>query len=265
MLINPVNSEQHHSHNPDHEPKFRVATPAEVESADGELPGGKRKLYMPVALNPLLQWVDVTDHWGEANQADRYGAVFSTNKHLAQLAQYGVSRATFVTDPPCREIKSVLYYNVRPSRPGLYSLMCYVDVKSDQPLTIGDAINHALKSKRVWTQETYKDHNALLVEDLTAAERIDELEKKHNCKLVLEGLYTVLAFNDIGARPLIITDADYLRYKPKVDEVSEDEPADGDSLDDESSDDDSSDKDSADNDSSEDELAEGEPTQEQPQ
>jgi hypothetical protein len=97
------------------------------------------------------------------------------------------------------------------------------------------------------------------------AEKILELEKQHNCRVVLQGLCIAITLDETMVRPVALTDAEYLRYKPTGDEPAGDDSSGSNSSDDGSSDDDSSDDDSADDDSSEDELAEGEPTQDQPQ
>jgi hypothetical protein len=155
----------------------------------------------------------------------------------------------------------MLDFEAHPARPGFYFLGCNVHIKSDKPITVGDCVDRALESKRMWILSTKRQPTSIHVkEDITVADKILELEKQHNCRVLLRAVYIAITLDKTIVRPVALTDAEYLRYKPKGDEPIQDN-----SLDDDSSDDDSADNNSADNDSSEDELAEGEPTQDQPQ
>jgi hypothetical protein len=155
----------------------------------------------------------------------------------------------------------MLQFEARPARPGFYYLGCNVHIESDKPITIGDCMDWALGCKRMWILYTKRQETSTdVTEDITVAEKILELEKQHNCRVVLQGLCIAITLDETIVRPVALTDAEYLRYKP-----TGDEPAGDDSSGSDSSDDDSSDDDSSDDESSEDELAEGEPTQEKPQ
>lgn len=145
-------------------------------------------------------------------------------------------RDTFISDPPCKEIDVGLDYEARPSRPGFYFLGVHTAIRSDKPLTIGDAVDRALQSKIMWTLDTKTQRESTRVtEDITAAEKIIELEKQHDCRIVLQAFYVTLALNNTVVRPLPLTDAGYVRYKPKDDESLEIEPLENDSSGDSSS------------------------------
>jgi hypothetical protein len=54
---------------------------------------------------------------------------------------------------------------------------------------------------------------------MTFAQHIEELEERHNCSIVLkdqesEGLVIQLSLYDTVVCPLLLTDANYLRFKP---------------------------------------------------
>jgi hypothetical protein len=67
------------------------------------------------------------------------------------------------------------------------------------------------------------------LQGISLADKIDEMEKKHNCKVEIhtdyQGLYLGIHDDTTAIRPLILTDDEYLRYRPKEDEPSEDLPA----------------------------------------
>jgi hypothetical protein len=109
----------------------------------------------------------------------------------------------------------------------------------------------------MWWRPTYKHDCTEILGDSTTAKKIVELEREHNCRIVITGIYITLALNDTIIRPLSLTEADYRRYRPKEDESLGAEPTEDDSTGSISADDDSANNDSADDDSSEDQLAEG--------
>jgi hypothetical protein len=133
----------------------------------------------------------------------------------------------------------MLDFEARPPRPGFYYLGCNTHIQSDKPLTIGACMNRALESKRMWTLSTKKDQNATdVAEDVTVAEKVLQLEKQHNCRVLLQAVYIAITLDKTTVRLVALTDAEYLRYKPKGDELSEDEPSGDDSTADDSTDDD---------------------------
>ena len=228
-----------------------------MESAEEETPYFRRQLFMPVSQNPLLPIRhDVISRWIEENLVESFHWL-ETPGGLAQFAQHGSARASYLTNPPRKECKVMLDFEARPARPGFYFLSCNVNIVSDKPITIGDCVNRALESKRMWILWTKRQPTCTdVTDDITVAEKILELEKQHDCRVLLRAVYIAITLDQTIVRPVALTDAEYLRYKPKGDE-----PIDDDSSDDDSSDNNSSDNDSADDDSSGDELAKGERTQ----
>jgi hypothetical protein len=181
-----------------------------------------------------------------------HAAGFTTRGKLAQFAEYGSAKAAFITDPPCKEIKVMLDYGARPPCPGFYFLGCHIKFRSDKPLTIGDAIDRALKTKTMWTLDTKHQRESIdVTDDITAAEKIVQLEKQHKCRIELEAFYITLSLNYTVVRPLPLSDAEYLRYRPKGDEPIEDDSSGSDSSGSNSSGSDSSGSDSSGSDSSE--------------
>jgi len=245
ILTNPVSFEYIYDHDNFDirtvKKKFRIASAAQVKSRD-KTSFGQVPLFMPVTLNPLLERWNVTGLWIEEHPVE-HAAIFSAEAHLTQFAQHGSARATFITDPPCNEVKVMLHYNPRPSRPGFYFLAGHVKFRSDRPLTVGDAIDKALESRIMWWRQTYRHTSTDVLGDLTAAQKIDELEKEHSCKLVLSCVSITLALNDTKIQPLPLTDAEYLRYKPTRrrpagDDNSEESSSGSDSSEDSSTEDD---------------------------
>jgi len=202
------------------EKKLRTISPTELQSelnaqAWGPVNRTELQLFTPVTLNPLLRCPAlVRRHVEEDNFED--SAVFSTREDLAHLANNGsVIRSMFITDPPCREVELTLIYNARPCRPRLYVVGCCARVDFDKPLRIGDVIDEPLALKQAWIQEKSKSAFTEFREDITAAEKIAELEEQHNCRLVLSDVRFMLTLEDRCVRPLPLTYAEYLRYKPK--------------------------------------------------
>jgi hypothetical protein len=257
------------------EKKFRMASVIDMQSApakslDQDINWDRVQLFTPVSLNPLLKSWDVVGQRIEDEQVGDGSVGFTARGKLAQFAAYGSARATFITGPPCSEIKVMLDYVACPSRPGFHFLGCAIKFKSDKPLTIGDAIDRALETKRIWTLETKHQRESIdVTEDITATEKIAQLEKQHACKVVLEAFYITPALNNTLVRPLPLTDAEHLRYKPTENEPKEDGTSEGDSSGSGSPESDSSGSDSLESDSlgvdsSEDDSAEDEPTESVP-
>jgi hypothetical protein len=237
---------------------------AKVKSSDRDINWNRIQLFTPVTLNPLLSWWDVAGQRIEEEVVE-HGAGFTTRGKLAQFAEYGSAKVAFITDPPCNEIKVMLDYEARPPCPGFYFLGCKVKFRSDKPLTIGDAIDQALKTKIMWTLDTkHQEESTDVADDITAAEKIVQLEKQHKCRIVLEAFYITLSLNDTIIRPLPLSGAEYLRYRPKGDEPIEDDSSGSDSSGSDSSESDSSESNSSEDDTSRDGSAEGEPTEDEP-
>lgn len=200
--------------------KYRLATAAEVESAHEELPYGARELFMPVALNPMLEKQIILSQMVNGFPAPpfNYSARFSVQARLKQFAQHGSSRASFITDPPCMELEVELhYFMARSHLPGFNYMKCHADLKSEKPLTIGDTIDHVLKPKRFQIRNHEGEFTGIM-EDVTAAEKIEELEKQHNCRFMLSDVHFTLPLNDTKVCRQFFTEAEYVRYRPKGEE-----------------------------------------------
>jgi hypothetical protein len=147
-----------------------------------------------------------------------YSARFPVQARLKQFAQHGSSRASFITDPPCMELEVELhYFMARSHLPGFNYMKCHADLKSQKPLTIGDAIDHVLKSKRVEIRNHEGEFTGIM-EDVTAAEKIEELDTQHNCRFMLSDVHFTLPLNENKVCRQFFTEAEYVRYKPKGEE-----------------------------------------------
>ena len=109
------------------------------------------------------------------------------------------------------------YFMARSHLPGFNYMKCHADLKSEKPLTIGDAIDHVLKSKRVEIRNHEGEFTGIM-EDVTAAEKIEELEKQHNCRFMLSDVHFTLPLNDTKVCRQFFTEAEYVRYRPKGEE-----------------------------------------------
>jgi hypothetical protein len=202
------------------EKKFRVAAPADIEFPS-EVNFGQRPLFMPVTLNPLLEWWDEAGLWIEENSVQHYACV-ARGSNFIRFAQHSSARATFITDPPSKECQVGLDFEPRPMRPEFRFMGSCANVKSDQPLALGQAIGRALQSTLLWVlDEKWKKVAIHATRDTTVANKIIELEKLHDCKVVLVGVHIGLALDETKIRRLALTDAEYHRYRPKGDEVIE--------------------------------------------
>jgi hypothetical protein len=117
------------------EKKFRVAAPADIESPS-EVNFGQRPLFMPVTLNPLLEWWDEAGLWIEENSVQHYACV-ARGSNFIRFAQHSSARATFITDPPSKECQVGLDFEPRPMRPEFRFMGSCANSKSDQPLALG--------------------------------------------------------------------------------------------------------------------------------
>ena len=111
------------------------------------------------------------------------------------------------------------YFMARSHLPGFNYMKCHADLKSEKPLTIGDAIDHVLKPKRVQIRNHEGEFTGIM-EDVTAAEKIEELEKQHNCRFMLSDVHFTLSLNDTKVCRQFFTEAEYVRYKPNPKERS---------------------------------------------
>ena len=111
------------------------------------------------------------------------------------------------------------YFMARSHLPGFNYMKCHADLKSEKPLTIGDTIDHVLKPKRFQIRNHEGEFTGIM-EDVTAAEKIEELEKQHNCRFMLSDVHFTLSLNDTKVCRQFFTEAEYVRYKPNPKERS---------------------------------------------
>jgi hypothetical protein len=257
LLTNPQTLDQMMDHIfPSERPvemKFRMADATDIQAVKVKFSHSRiidlSMLFTPVTLNPLLQCGQQIEE-----EDIEFMIRVSSSGNLAHFAQPGSSRATFITDPPLTECTVHLDFKARPSCPDFYYLGSIAKIRSDKPLTLGEAIDRSLESKQMRIRSTKKQGESVdVTEDITVAEKIVELEKQHNCKTVLDAVHIKFGLNNTIVRPLPLTDAEYLRYRPKGDEPI--------ASSDDSSESDAGDGDSSGDGSSEDELAEDEPTE----
>lgn len=185
---------------PDH--KFRTVSVSEVKSGDWKgSSGGIEHLFTPVTLSPFLQ---------REYELARY-CIEDTNEYIwsdvmptRALTQDSSLRNTYLTDPHCKGCIAELIYEARTSLSKSLRVMGLAEFRSNRPLALDDVIDQTLNS-------------GVSGEPLrTLAGKIDGWEKQQNDKAVLslQGGYITLAVRETTIRPLVMTNVEYLRYRP---------------------------------------------------
>jgi hypothetical protein len=204
--------------------KFRMV-------GDTEMQAGNRKskldelqrMFTPVTLSPFLHTMqyDFGDEWID----EKVHAFKARLVPTARFAQHNSFRNTYLTDPPCREVRVCMNYEARPSPPTLLGVGGSIEIRSDKPLTLGDIIDQTLASRTTWLHketpwQTYS-HKVFnnWKSGMTFTQHIEELETRYNCSIVLKdqeskGLVINLSLYETVVRPLLLTDANYLRFRP---------------------------------------------------
>jgi hypothetical protein len=118
ILTNPTSFDQFHSADFDIrsvEKNFRVPTAAEMKLAEEKVQVNFERvpLFMPMTLNPLLSWWDVAGQLIEEDPVE-HAARHTAGANFTHFAKHGSSRATFISDPPCKEIKVSMHFGPRP-------------------------------------------------------------------------------------------------------------------------------------------------------
>jgi len=205
--------------------KFRMVSETEMRSGAGQS-RRLRRLFTPVTLNSFLhsRQGDIASEWIDS----RSHIFWATLVPTAKFAQHNSFRDTYLTDPPCREVSVYMNYEAHPSPPMLCAVVGHVQIESDKPLTLGDIIDQTLASPDTWlrmgtppgtSRRPSFDTSISGNSGPTLAQQIEKLEKRHNCSIVLRdqkamGLHLRLSLPETIVRPLLLTDADYLRLKP---------------------------------------------------
>ena len=205
---------------------FRTVSDAELLSGDWRKESGRvEHLFTPTALNPLLRPQEgISNYWFEESPA-----FYVDLTPTAKFAQHNGFRATYLTDPPCTECVVQINFAARPARPGFHHIGSTVIIESGKPLTLGAVIDQALDSQYVWIRTAREQRFPKeKPTDTKLSDQIDEMEKRHNCKIEIhtdyQGLYLGIHDDTAVVRPLILTDDEYLRYKPTYDDLPEAEP-----------------------------------------
>jgi hypothetical protein len=203
---------------------FRNASVTEVESrAWSTSPGETQHLYTPVSLNPFLFTADYFDcKWIEGTWFFR-----ATLKPETEFTQQSTLRDTHLTNLLSTECCAIMKFDARKSSLVLDRIWCQAVIRSNKPLTLGDVIDQTLashmwetlneKGQRVGPVSNFPDRLGRVPRDISLSEKIAELDKQHGCKTVFQphrGMHVVIALKEQTYLPLVLTDAEYLQYKP---------------------------------------------------
>jgi hypothetical protein len=186
--------------------KFRTVSASEVESGVWKKSsGGIEHLFTPVTLSPFLRReYGIISYYIEATNISMWTDVMPTKA----LAQHSSLKNTYLTDPPSKDCEAYLHYEARTSSSKPLSITGHARMLSDKPLIWGDVIDQSLASDSSVCLDGKK---------LTVAERIEVLEAERNDKAILslgKGGCISLSANETKIRPMVLTDAEYLRYRP---------------------------------------------------
>jgi hypothetical protein len=205
--------------------KFRIVGDIEMRAMKPGRVDWLHQLFTPVTLNPFLH--SMQDDFVDERIEDEDHAFWATLVPTAKFAQHNSFRDTYLTDPPCKEVSLYMNYEARSSPDMLPAVTGYVEIRSNKPLTLGDIIDQTLASRDTWlemqpspgTSPCLGYRNFAESEGITLAQHIKKLEKQHNCSFVLkdqesDGLLVRLSLYDTSVRLLLLTDAEYLRFKP---------------------------------------------------
>jgi hypothetical protein len=203
----------------DSELHFRKVSPVEAEAGVWRNSRGARHLFKPVSLNPLLDRDEGT-LIGELQQG--VGHVFGVCVPGAYSPHHSY-RDMHLTDPPCRDCRMDLMYEVsRPAPNGYRYRGSEAKVRSNKPLTLGDLIDGALDSrdKYMGKGDTAGRYDGTISEeDFFLARQTSEVGQKHRYRLVFqnERIGIGLPLNEFEFRPLLLMDNEYLELRPAED------------------------------------------------
>jgi len=197
--------------------KFRMVNDAELGSGDwGSTPGRTLQLCTPVTLNPLL----FAPHRFDCKSIEGSWFFRTSLKPATKLAQDSALRNTYLTNLPCHECSAIMIFDARTPSQWLESVACHAVVRSDKPLTLGDVIDQTMASHMWHYTHSWRYQRSGTLQDITLAEKIDDMDERHGCKTTLRsllGMHIVLSLEENTFLPLVLTDAEYLRYKPVED------------------------------------------------
>ena len=196
--------------------KFKTVSASEVEPQDWESPSPwTQHLFTPLTLNPLLfrrhggldaQWIESRDYLPVVYLAPR-----------ANIAQHISLRDSYLTDPPCKECSVEISFDADGSNRWLGYVTGYAEIRSDKPLTLGDIIDRTLES-RMWVHVPNMGRfSGARLQEITVAEKLDNKAKEYGCETTFQAYYGMditLALKENTIRPLLLTDDEYLCYRP---------------------------------------------------
>jgi hypothetical protein len=131
--------------------KFRMVGDTETQSGNRKIKLGElRHVFTPVTLSPFLHTMqyDFANEWIDERVHTSTASLMPT----AKFAQHNSFRNTYLTDPPCKEVRVCMNYEARPSPPRLHGVGGSIKIRSDKPLTLGDIIDQTLASRTTWLQ-----------------------------------------------------------------------------------------------------------------
>jgi hypothetical protein len=108
------------------ERNFRMVSDAELKSGEWRKESGRvEHLFTPTTLNPLLRPQEgISNYWIEESPA-----FYVDLRPTANFAQHNSFRATYLTDPPCKECVVYINFAARPARPGFRHIGSTVVIK----------------------------------------------------------------------------------------------------------------------------------------
>jgi hypothetical protein len=125
------------------------------------------------------------------------------------------------------ECCAIMKFDARKSSFVLDRVWCQAVIRSNKPLTLGDIIDQTLashmwetlneKGQRVGPVSDFPDRLGRVPRDISLSEKIADLDKQHGCKTVFQphrGMHVEIALEEQTYLPLVLTDAEYLQYKP---------------------------------------------------
>jgi hypothetical protein len=200
---------------------FRTVSTAEAESGAWKNPSrGVKHLFTPVALNPLLYREDPL--LDDLKEIEGVGHAFAVGVP-AEYSPHHSYRAMHLTDPPCRDGRMDLMYDVSRSAPNGYRYNgSMATVRSNKPLTLGDLIDGALDSRDMYRgkEGTAGRYDGTISEKFFyLAKETDEMGKNHRYRLVFQNERDGigLPINEFTFCPLLLTEDEYLCLQPAED------------------------------------------------
>lgn len=191
--------------------KFRTVNATELETGSWRSNFDDTQcLFTPVNLNPWLRRIfNFDSYWMEG-----YNGTFVDSVLEASFAHHNSLRDTYLSDPPCKECLMRMSYFTQ----GESLLFIRSQIESDKPLTLGDVIDQVLASKTWGLCKRRATTIKTVTGEITFAEEINKLEKQRGRAVKPRGLQFHLTLGgrakESAIRPMVLTDDEYLLYRP---------------------------------------------------